>query len=293
MLGQLGDARSLGALERVAAAGQPIPVTGLLDGTEPDLRDTAKEALAAVRPVLVASLFLLISLSWACRGGEFEPAASPRTESAVTSIRGDAGPAIGERYADPKGTFKINPPSGWNRVDYPEDPRGKVLFRGPEPGVEFRVLVSEWGELDFESFFEAARENAEIAERQLGARVVLARETLFDREVVRRSLTVRDQRMTAVMFLDGPWKHDLQYSAPLASYDHHEEVVRAAIGTYEPLRSGAAESHTEHQLANSLRLAMLFHGMKREALALEYVERGLAIDPENERLLELRRQLAE
>lgn len=44
------------------------------------------------------------------------------------------------RYSDPNGYFKIVPPDDWRIQKYPQDPRGKVAFIGPD-GVELRILA--------------------------------------------------------------------------------------------------------------------------------------------------------
>lgn len=43
------------------------------------------------------------------------------------------------RYSDSNGFFKIVPPEAWRIQKYPQDPRGKVAFIGPN-GAELRVL---------------------------------------------------------------------------------------------------------------------------------------------------------
>lgn len=199
---------------------------------------------------------------------------------------------IDDRYVDPKGNFKINPPKNWKPTDYPEDPRGKVAFVGPKAQVDLRVLVSDWGTTDFERFYQETKANATDVQRQIGSEVSLVRERFIGREALRRSFTYRGLRSTAIMFLDGSRKHDIQYTAPETLYEDYANAVVFAMSTYEPLVSNNASGPAEHQLANAVRLAKLFSEANRPELALEYVERGLRINPEHTKLLDLKQRLS-
>jgi hypothetical protein len=196
---------------------------------------------------------------------------------------------LGERYTDPKGRFKINPPAGWKVRETREDPRSKVAFIGPRPQVDLRVLVSDWETSNFEVFHRDMKANVEDVQRQTGAAVELKRERFLDRESLFRAFTYQGVQMTSFMFLEGRAKHDVQYGAPPAIYADYEKVVMAALATYEPLEAGRSPSGgaKAHRVANALRLATLFVEMKQFQEAREHIDRGLAIDPQNVRLMAL------
>ena len=94
------------------------------------------------------------------------------------------------RYSDPNGYFKIVPPDGWRIQKYPEDPRGKVAFIGPD-GVELRILVKG---LDYNSFEEMLEEIKGI-EKKIDTNINIEKITFANKPAIKRIFTLKDTKM--------------------------------------------------------------------------------------------------
>lgn len=99
-------------------------------------------------------------------------------------------------YSDPKGYFRIVPPAGWEVTEYPEDPRGKVAFTGPDD-VELRVLVNA---VDFDSVDRLESFCRELAQ-QIDIEMTVKR-TKFDHgPAIERTFEHQGQRFRYIDFL--------------------------------------------------------------------------------------------
>ena len=193
------------------------------------------------------------------------------------------------RYSDPNGYFKIVPPDGWRIQKYPQDPRGKVAFIGPD-GVELRVLAKGLG---YNSFEEMLKDIKGI-EKNIGTNTNIEKITFAGKPAVKRTFTLKGTKMLFIDFMIGNTTHDLMYSASQTKFGKYLSLVRESIDTYEPtLRGVSPEDVKKHATAKSLRLSQLFFEQGNYDLALEFINEGLEVEPNNANLLELKKKIME
>lgn len=158
------------------------------------------------------------------------------------------------RYADPNGFFKIVPPEGWRIQKYPQDPRGKVAFYGPE-GVELRVLAKG---LDYNSFEEMLEEIKGI-EKNIGTNTNIEKITFAEKPAVKRLFISKGNQMLFIDFMIGNTTHNLMYSGSPAKFREYQSLAQKSIDTYEPtLRGVSPEDVKKHAVAKSSRLSQIF-----------------------------------
>jgi len=188
-------------------------------------------------------------------------------------------------YKDPKGYFMIRPPANWRIQEYSQDSRGKVAFIGP-PNTDLRVLAKG---SDFDSFDDLLNTIKDIEER-IGINTDIQKITFLGRPAVKRNFTARGLKLLAIDFIEGKVTHNLQYTAPEYKYDKYLAVALKSMNTYETiLRDVSSQDVKNHTVAQKLRLGQLFLEQGNKDLALVYVKEGLEIDPENPKLLRLKK----
>ncbi len=192
------------------------------------------------------------------------------------------------QYTDPKGYFTIVPPEGWRIEEYPQDPRGKVTFIAPEPGVDFRVLVNM---VDFEGM-EGLISYCEQAEGRIGADTHIRTVLACGVPAVRRTFSFRGLQMYVTDLIVGRADHNLQYGALPEKYEKYLPVVTKSIATYRPLyHEFTDEEQIAHAVAKTMRLAQAMRTSGRLHLALEELDRGLELSPTNSDLLRLKGEI--
>ena len=191
------------------------------------------------------------------------------------------------RYSDPNGYFKIVPPDSWRIQKYPQDPRGKVAFIGPD-NVQLRVLVKG---LNYNSFDEMFEEIKGI-EKKIGTNTNIELITFSGKQAVKRTFIVKGTKMLFIDFMIGNTTHNLMYSASSGKYEKYQSLVQESINTYEPTLDGVSpENVKKHAIAKSLRLSQIFIEQQNYNLALEFINEGLDIEPNNTNLLELKKKI--
>lgn len=192
------------------------------------------------------------------------------------------------RYSDPNGYFKIVPPEGWQIQQYPQEPRGKVAFIGPD-GVELRILAKG---LDYNTFEEMLEEIKGI-ERKIGTNTYIEKITFAGKPAIKRTFTLKGQKILFIDFMIGNTTHNLMYSTAPTEFDKYLSLVQASIDTYEPtLRGVSPEDVKKHTIAQSLRLSQIFFEQGNYDLALEFIKEGLEVEPNNTNLLELKNKIS-
>jgi len=84
------------------------------------------------------------------------------------------------------------------------------------------------------------------------------------------------------------------YSASSPKFGKYLSVAQESINTYEPtLRGVSPEDVKKHAIAKSLRLSKIFFKQGNYGLALEFVNEGLEVGPNNSDLLELKKEIME
>ncbi|MGA9117406.1 MAG: hypothetical protein WB626_11570 [Bacteroidota bacterium] len=193
-----------------------------------------------------------------------------------------------KRYTDPKGYFRIVPPDGWRVQEYPQDVRGKVAFSGPESKVDLRVLVNA---VDFSTIDELISFCKSI-EARTGLSTNIQRTEFGGRPAVRRSFEAKGLKFFAIDFLIGSVDHNIQFGAPVNSYQKYLPLATKSVETYEPIARNASEKEvSQHAVAKKLRLAQLMMDNGNYDLALDYIKEGLEISPKDQKLLELKKEV--
>ncbi|MBN1271124.1 MAG: hypothetical protein JXB26_02540 [Candidatus Aminicenantes bacterium] len=193
------------------------------------------------------------------------------------------------RYSDPNGYFKIVPPDGWRIQQYPQDPRGKVAFIAPD-GVELRVLAKG---LDYNSFEEMLEEIKGI-EKKIGTNTNIEKIAFAGKPAVKRTFTFKGTKILFIDFMIGNTTHNLMYSASPTKFEKYLSLAQESIDTYEPtLRGVSPEDVKKHSIAKSLRLSQIFFEQGNYDLALEFINEGLEVEPNNANLLELKKKIME
>jgi hypothetical protein len=91
-------------------------------------------------------------------------------------------------------------------------------------------------------------------------------------------------------FLVGSVDHNIQYGAPINSFNKYLPVITKSLETYEAKSRGVSEKEmVQHVIAKKLRLAQLMIDNRNYTVALVYIKEGLEISPNNKELLELKK----
>ena len=77
-------------------------------------------------------------------------------------------------------------------------------------------------------------------------------------------------------------------------FGKYQSLAQESIDTYEPtLRGVSPEDVKKHAIAKSLRLSEIFFEQGNYDLALEFINEGLEVEPNNANLLELKKKIME
>lgn len=210
---------------------------------------------------------------------------SERVHGIVESREGRLQPAL---YTDPKGYFTIVPPEGWRIEEYPQDPRAKVTFIAPEPGVDFRVLVNM---VDFEGI-EGLVSYCEQAEGRIGTDTHIRTVLACGVPAVRRTFSFHGLQVYVTDLIVGRADHNLQYGALPDKYEKYLPVVRKSMETYRPLyHDFTDEEQVAHTVAKTMRLVQAMRASGRLHLALEELDKGLELSPTNRDFLRLKGEI--
>lgn len=193
-----------------------------------------------------------------------------------------------KRYSDPKGFFKIVPPANWQIHEYPQDPRGKVAFYGPEE-ADFRVLAKvDTGLNTFEDLWEALKE----IESNIGIPTNMKKIDFLGWPAIQRTFSAKGHNMFSIDFIERNVWHNLFYGTLPSKYDKYLPVVVKSMNTYETMLRNVSESEMQkHIVAQKLRRAQLFIELGELKLALECVNEGLQFEPNNSDLLSLKNKI--
>ncbi|MBI4527012.1 MAG: DUF1566 domain-containing protein [Deltaproteobacteria bacterium] len=197
-------------------------------------------------------------------------------------------------YVDPKGYFRISPPSGWRIQEYQEDPRGKVAFIAPGTPTDLRVLAKAVDISDYDGLLK----NLQDVEKQSSVPMNIEPVVFNRMPAVKRVATMTAQGVTLkVLWIDlliGGVSHNLQYAAPPNFFAKYYETAWQSMLTYQPLKQEKGSSPEEvrkHEVARWVRLAKISLEMDKTQAARDAVAAGLEVDPTNRDLKQLKSQL--
>ena len=195
------------------------------------------------------------------------------------------GQLSAKRYDDPKGYFVIVPPYGWRIQEYPQDPRGKVVFIATESNVDLRILINA---VDFTSTEEFLNWCKDFEDR-IGLNTNIEKIDLDGEPAVRRSFEIKGLKLYMIDFLVGSIDHNIQFAAPINTFEKYFPIVKNSIETYEAKNRVVTDKDKDkHYVAKMLRLAQLMIDNGNYVLALAYVREGLDISPNDKKLSELK-----
>ncbi|MFQ5765608.1 MAG: hypothetical protein ACE5GT_11820, partial [Rhodospirillales bacterium] len=87
-------------------------------------------------------------------------------------------------------------------------------------------------------------------------------------------------------------RYNFTFGAAPHRYDQYYPIAMKSIETLLPiLRDLPKEEATRHLVASHIRRAELYRQMGQRAWAIEAVNEGLRLDPGNEKLLQMKRDL--
>jgi hypothetical protein len=201
-------------------------------------------------------------------------------------------------YSDPKGFFRIRPPAGWQVEEYPNDPRGKVKFVCPEDrSITLMVVGMATDMQNFEELLNDSKQDAaRTTEKYRAVNATSSTETTtFDNApAVKGTMTVPGQaKQTSLAFLRGKRYYMLSYFAPLDLYDKYLGVATVSMNSFDPVsKEVTGKDAIVALVASKKRLAELNMQMGFTDVALRAVEEGLAVDPQNQELKDLKQRIA-
>lgn len=198
-------------------------------------------------------------------------------------------------YVDPKGFFKIVPPSGWSIREYTADPRGKVDFDATPGTLTAQIKVI--GQVSPYQGFEAMLKDVEAQggrmQARLGGKVDVAR-FVIDGEPAAKMAFEIPGKLKHVNFsmLRGNCHYTLAYGARPDLFDQYYPVVTKSIESFEPiLKERSKEEAARGVVAGAVRRANLYLQLGRKDWARTAVEEGLAYSPANAELLALKKRI--
>lgn len=260
------------------------------------IRRQGRPITGVLRPFVVAGacLALAIFLTALSGCGNSNEAATRDVEQPSVSepeAAANSEKLADQLYTDPKGYFRIAYPDGWEVQEYPDDSRGKVAFMCPDDSsVNLRVLVNV---VDYSSV-ERLLEELKTKESQLGVDTGIEEITFDGRPAIKRSFEIQGSRVLMLDFLVGNVAHNVMYSPPSGDSDSYLSVVKKAMETYQPIKKTVGKADAKQSAAaKCLRLAELMLESGNLGLASGYVDEGLKLSPKNQKLIELRKQIAD
>ena len=150
------------------------------------------------------------------------------------------------KYIDPNEFFNIVPPSGWKVQNYPDDPRGKVAFFGPND-VELRILAKG---LDHSSFDKMLEELKDI-EKQISTNTNIKQIEFSGVKAIEREFIIKGIKVYFIDFMIGNISHNLMYSAQPSKFAEYKNIAYLSFLTYEPsLIEISPENVSIHRLSS-------------------------------------------
>ena len=201
-------------------------------------------------------------------------------------------------YIDPKGFFKIRPPSGWQIREYIDDPRGKVDFESslniPKAQLKIGGMANPFP--DYEKFIhdlEMQAERIKFQYKQYNASITTEKTTFANMPALKIYFNIPDKlKQVHIHFIKGDNYYTLLFGAPPDLYEKFFSVAIMSFESFEPVSKNVTKDEVvKHNVQSKLRAAMLAIQMGQKEYALTIINEGLQIDPNNSDLLELKKQI--
>jgi hypothetical protein len=162
----------------------------------------------------------------------------------------------------------------------------KVAFTALESNVDLRILINA---VDFTTIDELVNWCKDV-EKKTGLKTNIERIDFYGRQAVKRSFETKGLKLFLIDFLVGSVDHNIQFGAPVNSFQKYLTIISSSIETYEAkIRTVTSKEMDQHFVAKKTRLAQLMIENGNLDLAFVYVKEGLAVSPDDQKLLELKR----
>ncbi|MBU0678592.1 MAG: hypothetical protein KJ626_10795 [Verrucomicrobia bacterium] len=176
---------------------------------------------------LVAAFMFDFSFLQKQRQDAAKPLAVTTTEDLQRLVLGMEGP----RFSDPEGLFSLVRPAEWRVSRKPQSDAWNVIFRSAN-GPDLRVMAVKVEYNNFNSLLKRVKG----AERDLDLDMNLKVGEFKEWPAVWRSMTLPEEKLLTLDFMESHVAHHIQFSAPHAIYDRYLPVITNLLQTYEPLR---------------------------------------------------------
>jgi hypothetical protein len=186
-------------------------------------------------------------------------------------------------YRDPQGYFELILPAGWQVADeYSDDPRGKVLFNGPDD-LKWRI-ISETGNT---STFDDLRRNAQSAKEQFpGLRIREEKLNQWDSLIIQG--IIQGKYIKILTFIASGETHSFCFFGSPAFLNQNWGVLETTMKTYIPLpRNSSKKERIQASLAHWIRLTNLFYEIGDIENAKVSLQAAKELDTQDERLVAL------
>jgi len=222
--------------------------------------------------------------------------ATSRTEPRKEQVGVVAG-LSSQVYTDPKGFFRIRPPAEWIVEEYKSEPRGKVNFNWVEGGrkAQLKLIGAANPFADFDALLQDCKNGIQAIQARWGATCEIKTTTLLGEKAVLilSSIPKLSFGQYQVQVLSGGSYYTVGYGGHDQVYDKYLSLAKLSIETLEALPRNAKPGEAQaHILASKIRIARLYTQIGKDDWALSAISEGLAIDPKNEELLQLRKRIA-
>jgi hypothetical protein len=205
-------------------------------------------------------------------------------------------------YKDKNGYFVAFTPAGWGKQDYPEETiRSKVAFNNPQiNGVNIRVIAGPTPTEPY-TLDDLLQENQQKIDTILKPRFpsgsfTIRKENIRGREgIVQLNSIPGTAEQKVVMFVNKNIWYSIAFSANSKSdYNKATAVFQRFLDSFIILDSGKRFTDAEIKaalVARCKRIAKLYIEMGQKGEALYWVNQGLAVDPDDVELKQMKQQL--
>ena len=225
--------------------------------------------------------FIFLFSIQGCRKGEDE---------VQEELEGSSTPLKERLYTDPKGYFQVLVPFDWKTHEFPNDPRGKVLFVGKDPNTNLRVVA----QLSPMKTFDDLRGHVTSIEKQFMRDMNIQEIQIGRAKALMRDIVMGELRILMVDILrDGIW-HNLRYETQEEFFILYLPEIMECINTYMALSPRKPDDEARsHSAWSAYFLAGRALRGGDSSSARFFIRRGLEFDPRSDALLEMGRELEE
>lgn len=201
-------------------------------------------------------------------------------------------------YQDPNGYFSLFKPDGWKTSEYNETSRGKIKFIHPENEKVKVIVIGEPNSYNSFNDLVTASKNSDkrMKDKYQAYDVTITSETFtVDNVQYTKSIATlkkMDIKQLLVDFIIDDIHFSISYAAPISTFDTYTPKIYESIYSIIP----SSRQFTDQEIKNALidskfKQAQFNIQMGMNDYAIKYIDEGLAIDPGNKKLTDLKNQI--